>query len=89
MVDFPIEREEFQDLDSNGYWNDNEPFEDANGNGIIDYYDYNNDGLYNKELKSDGSLYYEDYDNPKTSGLGKFVLNDLSLNFIIFPCCFL
>ena len=81
MVDFPIEREEFQDLDSNGYWNDNEPFEDMNGNGVIDYHDYNNDGLYNKELKSDGSLYYEGYDNPKTSGLGKFVLNDLSLNY--------
>ena len=81
MVDFPIEREEFQDLNSNGYWNDNEPFEDMNGNGVIDYHDYNNDGLYNKELKSDGSLYYEDYDNPKTSGLGKFVLNDLLLNY--------
>ena len=81
MVDFPIEREEFQDLNSNGHWDSNEPFEDKNSNGTIDYHDYNDDGLYNKSLKSDGSIYYEDYDNPKTSGLGNFILDTLSLNY--------
>ena len=81
MVDFQIEREEFDDLNSNGYWDEDEPFIDINGNEIIDYYDYNNDNLYNQLWISEDSLYYEDYDNPKTSGLGKFILDDNLLNF--------
>ena len=51
-----------------------------NDNGIIDYYDYNNNGKYDQSI-IDGKLYYEDYDNPKTSGLGKFILNSNSLNY--------
>ena len=92
MVDFPIEREEFQDLNNNGYWDDDEPFQDQNSNGIIDFHDYNNDGLYNQCINeganqstcdeiAGNSLYYEDYDNPKTSGLGSFILDTLSLNY--------
>ena len=45
MVDFSIERESFEDINNNGYWDENEPFEDINNNGTIDFHDYNNDDL--------------------------------------------
>ena len=80
-IDFQVEREEFEDNNpENGYWDEGELFTDSNGNGVIDYYDYNNNGLYDKEV-IDGKLYYEDYDNPKTSGLGKFILDNNSFNY--------
>ena len=79
MVDFQIEREEFEDLNNNGYWDD-EPFNDNNNNEVIDYYDYNNNDKYDKYLIDD-KLYYEDYDNPKTSGLGEFILDSDDLNY--------
>lgn len=80
MVDFQVERETFEDLNNNGYWDISEPFNDINGNGIIDYYDYNDNSKYDQYL-IDGKLYYEDYDNPKTSGLGQFLLNNNQLNY--------
>ena len=33
MVDFQIEREEFEDINNNGYWDENEPYQDINNNG--------------------------------------------------------
>jgi len=81
MVDFPIEREEFEDSSPlNGYWDVGETYNDYNNNGKIDYNDYNNNNKYD-QIIIDGKLYYEDYDNPKTSGLGKFILNDSLLNY--------
>ena len=90
MIDFPVEREAFEDLDNNGYWTQGEPFDDVNGNGSIDYHDYNGYGLYNQEFLLDSSMYYEDYDNPKTSGLGKFILDTLALNYNLekFTCIY-
>ena len=82
MVDFQIEREEFEDINNNGYWDQgiDTLLQNYNNNGQINYYDYNNNGKYDQIL-IDGKLYYEDYDNPKTSGLGKFILNSNSLNY--------
>ena len=81
MVDFQIEREEFEDTPPyNEYWDPGEEFTDQNNNGAIDYYDYDNNGKYDQRLIN-GKLYYEDYDNPKTSGLGNFVLDNNSLNY--------
>ena len=80
MVDFKIEREEFDDLNNNGYWDNNEPFNDSNNNGAIDYHDYNNNNKYDQYLIN-SNFYYEDYDNPKTSGLGEFILTNNNLNY--------
>ncbi len=81
MVDFQVERDEFEDKNGNGYWDDSDSLiTDFNKNGIADYNDYNNNGKYDQVLIN-GKLYYEDYDNPKTSGLGRFILDDSFLNY--------
>ena len=85
MIEFPIERDEFEDRNDNGYWDENDyllinNLDENNNKRTPDYHDYNNNGKYDKYLK-DGKWYYEDYDNPKTSGLGKFILNDSLWNY--------
>jgi len=81
MVDFQVERDEFEDSNGNGYWDENDLLlTDINQNGTPDYNDYNHNGRYDKFLIN-GKLYYEDYDNPKTSGLGEFILDDSFLNY--------
>ena len=81
MVDFQVERDHFEDKNGNGYWDENDSLiTDLNQNGIPDYNDYNNNGKYDQVLIN-GELYYEDYDNPKTSGLGEFILDNSLLNY--------